>query len=82
MAQPLTWGHTPIPETGFGLITQESPAERLGECQGYNEFSTKQLEKDFGNAAYATIRGFVLKFAEFGILDKARYGARVRYRVK
>ena len=27
-----------------------------------SQFSTKQLEKDFGNAAYATIRGFVLKF--------------------
>jgi len=24
MAQPLTWGHTPIPEMDFGLITQES----------------------------------------------------------
>jgi Fic family protein len=49
---------------------------------GYQEFSTKQLEKDFGNAAYATIRGFVLKFAEFGILEKAHYGPRVRYKVK
>ena len=29
---------------------------------GTEEFSTKQLEKDFGDAAYATIRGFVLKF--------------------
>jgi|GEM_PF-4445758 len=33
MAQPLTWGHTPIPEMDFGLITQESPAFRHGECQ-------------------------------------------------
>ena len=28
---------------------------------GTGQFSTKQLEKDFGHAAYATIRGFVLK---------------------
>ena len=27
---------------------------------GTGEFSTKRLEKDFGDAAYATIRGFVL----------------------
>jgi len=33
MAQPLTWGHTPIPEMDFGLITQESPAFRHRECQ-------------------------------------------------
>ena len=33
MAQPLTWGHTPIPEMDFGLITQESPAFRHEECQ-------------------------------------------------
>lgn len=48
---------------------------------GTDEFSTKQLEKDFGNAAYATIRGFVLKFRELGLLTCAKYGARVKYRV-
>ena len=34
---------------------------------GTGEFSTKQLERDFGNAAYATIRGFVMKFADLGL---------------
>ena len=50
-------------------------------CYGNEEFSTKQLEKDFGNAAYATIRGFVLKFESLGMLTSTRYGNRVKYRV-
>lgn len=48
---------------------------------GTEEFSTKQLEKDFGNAAYATIRSFVLKFEGLGLLSSANYGARVKYKV-
>ncbi len=48
---------------------------------GTEEFSTKQLEKDFGDAAYATIRGFVLKFEELGLFSSAKYGARVKYKV-
>ncbi len=48
---------------------------------GLNEFSTKQLEKDFGDAAYATIRGFVLKFEELGLLSSVKYGVRVKYKV-
>lgn len=49
---------------------------------GNNDFSTKQLEKDFGQAAYATIRNFVLKFEELGLLDSQKYGNRVRYWIK
>lgn len=48
---------------------------------GTEEFSTKQLEKDFGDAAYATIRGFVLKFEKLGILSSVKYGTRVKYKV-
>lgn len=48
---------------------------------GTQEFSTKQLEKDFGDAAYATIRGFVLKFEEMGLLSSVRYGSRVKYKI-
>ncbi len=48
---------------------------------GLNEFSTKQLEKDFGDAAYATIRGFVLKFEELGLLSSVKYGVRVKYMI-
>ena len=48
---------------------------------GNDEFSTKQLEKDFGDAAYATIRGFVLKFEKLGLFSSIKYGARVKYKV-
>ena len=48
---------------------------------GLDEFSTKQLERDFGNAAYATIRNFVIKFTEFGLLRSQKYGNRVKYSI-
>lgn len=48
---------------------------------GTEEFSTKQLEKDFGDAAYATIRSFVLKFEALGLLSSVKYGTRVKYKV-
>ncbi len=48
---------------------------------GESQFSTKQLEKDFGNAAYATIRGFVLKFEKMGLLSSQQMGNRVKYQV-
>lgn len=49
---------------------------------GSGEFSTKQLERDFGNAAYATIRGFVLKFEELGLLAGQKYGSKTKYRIR
>jgi Fic family protein len=45
------------------------------------DFSTKKLEKDFGHAAYATIRGFVMKFEKLGLLSSRKFGNRVRYRI-
>ncbi|MGN0476728.1 MAG: Fic family protein [Ruminococcus sp.] len=48
---------------------------------GKGEFSTKQLEKDFGNAAYATIRSFVMKFEKLNLFTSQRYGNRVKYRI-
>lgn len=48
---------------------------------GTESFSTKQLEKDFGNAAYATIRAFVRKFTALGLLTEQKYGVRNRYRL-
>lgn len=48
---------------------------------GTDEFSTKQLEKDFDDAAYATIRAFVLKFEKLGLLTSVRYGTRIKYKV-
>ena len=49
---------------------------------GTNEFSTKQLEKDYKNVAYATIRTFVLKLESKDLLASQKYGNRIRYRVK
>lgn len=48
---------------------------------GQNEFSTKQLERDFQNAAYATIRSFVLKFTRLQLLVAISYGNRVKYKI-
>ena len=50
-------------------------------CYGTEEFSTKQLEKDFGDVAYATIRGFVLKFEDLGLLSSVKYEPRVKYKI-
>lgn len=49
---------------------------------GTEEFTTKQLEKDFRNAAYATIRTFVMKFHEMGLLTARKAGNRVFYKIK
>ena len=49
---------------------------------GKSEFATKQLERDFANAAYATIRAFVLRFAGWGILDSVKFSTKVKYRVR
>lgn len=48
---------------------------------GPEPFSTKQLEKDFGDAAYATIRKFAQKFWALGLLTKQNYGSRSKYQV-
>ena len=48
---------------------------------GINEFSTKQLEKDFSDVAYATIRKFVLKFEKWGLLTSRKLGNRVKYKI-
>lgn len=49
---------------------------------GGEEFSTKQLERDFGNAAYATIRNFVLKFEQMNLLVSQKYGTRIKYKIR
>lgn len=40
---------------------------------GTEEFSTKELEKAYGDAGYATIRSFVLKFTNLGLLTAISY---------
>ena len=48
----------------------------------YDEFSTKQLERDFGNAAYATIRSFVLSFTEKGLLESLKLSSKTKYKIR
>ena len=66
-----------------GELTEKEVAlwQFVISCYGTEEFSTKQLEKDFGNAAYATIRSFVLKFEKLGLLTSVKYGTRTKYKV-
>jgi len=64
-----------------GLITEKEKSlfEFVLAAYGQDEFSTKKLEKDHGHAAYATIRSFVLKFTELGLLGVQKYGNRNKY---
>ena len=66
-----------------GQVTEKEKTlwEFVLSAYGGAEFSTKQLEKDFGNAAYATIRSFVLKFEKLGLLKSTQYGNRMKYAV-
>ena len=61
---------------------EKSLWEFVLSAYGDVEFSTKQLEKDFGNDVYAMIRSFVLKFEKLGLLKPMRYGNRVKYAVR
>ena len=68
---------------GSGKVTEKEAKlwKFVLSFYGTDEFSTKQLEKDYGDAAYATIRTFVLKFEELGLLSSVKYGARVKYKI-
>lgn len=44
-------------------------------------FTTKQLEKDFGDAAFATVRTFVLKFTDLGLLNAQKMKNKVLYSI-
>lgn len=67
-----------------GRITQKEAAlwRFVLSNYGNGEFSTKQLERDFGDAAYATIYSFVQKFQSLELLLGITYGSRIRYRIK
>lgn len=49
---------------------------------GFDEFSTKQLEKEYGDVAYATVRAFVLKFEDLELLNSRKFSNRVKYSIK
>ena len=72
------------PALSHGQVTEKEKLlwEFVLSAYGDAEFSTKQLEKNFGNAAYATIRSFVLKFEKLGLLKSTQYGNRVKYAVR
>ena len=67
-----------------GKVTEKERAlwQFVLTAYGSEEFSTKRLEKNFGDAAYATIRSFVLKFERLGLLTSVHYGNRVKYRIQ
>lgn len=67
-----------------GKITEKERLlwEYVLSAYGTEEFTTKQLEKDFRNAAYATIRTFVMKFHEMVLLAARKAGNRVYYKVR
>ena len=71
----------PLPILSSGWCAERS-YQRLYMTYGDAEFSTKQLEKDFGDAAYATIRSFVLKFEKLGLIKSTQYGNRMKYAVR
>jgi len=68
-------------QTGAITAKEKDLFHYVLSAYGTNEFSTKQLEKDYKNAAYATIRSFVLKLESRGLLSSQKYSNRVRYRV-
>ncbi len=67
-----------------GQVTEKEKSlwNYILSAYGTEPFSTKQLEKDYGDAAYATIRGFVQKFERFGLLESQRYSNRIRYKIR
>ncbi len=66
-----------------GRVTQKEKALWTFILSYYSneEFSTKMLERDFSDAAYATIRDFVIKFEKYGLLTSSKYGNRTKYRI-
>ena len=67
-----------------GKITQKEAQLWQFVLSAYSgeAFTTKQLEKDFGDAAFATIRSFVLKFTDLGLLNATKMKNKVLYCIK
>jgi Uncharacterized conserved protein len=67
-----------------GLVTKKEEELFYFILSNYGnaDFSTKRLEKDYQDVAYATVRTFVLKFEKLGLLQSQKYGVRIRYKVK
>lgn len=67
-----------------GKITQKEAQLWQFVLSAYSgeAFTTKQLEKDFGDAAFATVRSFVLKFTDLGLLNATKMKNKVLYCIK
>ena len=64
-----------------GKVTEKEKSLWLFIQMNYGKagFSTKQLEKDYLDVAYATIFNFVNKFEDYGLLRSEQYSNRRKY---
>ena len=67
-----------------GGITQKEALlwDFVRQNYGTEPFSTKRLQHDYGDAAYATIRAFVQKFEALDLLQCHPFSNRPKYQVK
>ncbi|MDD6677289.1 MAG: Fic family protein [Oscillospiraceae bacterium] len=78
----LTERYNEILRSGEVTVKEAKLWQFVLSTYGGEGFTTKQLEKDFGDAAFATVRKFALKFSEFGLLDAQKMKNKVIYRIK
>ena len=78
----LTERYNEILRSGEVTVKEAKLWQFVLSTYGGDGFTTKQLEKDFGDAAFATVRKFALKFSEFGLLDAQEMKNKVIYRIK
>ena len=78
----LTERYNGILRSGEVTVKEAKLWQFVLSTYGGDGFTTKQLEKDFGDAAFATVRKFALKFSEFGLLDAQKMKNKVIYRIK
>lgn len=72
-----------LPASKFSFKRARCKTRSFFVCPHTEEpFTTKQLERDFGDAAYATIRSFVLKFTNLALLEAQPRSNKVIYQVK
>ena len=78
----LTERYNEILRSGEVTVKEAKLWQFVLSTYGGEGFTTKQLEKDFGDAAFATVRKFALKFSELGLLDAQEMKNKVIYRIK
>lgn len=78
----LTERYNEILRSGEVTVKEAKLWQFVLSTYGGEGFTTKQLEKDFGDAAFATVRKFASKFSELGLLDAQKMKNKVIYRIK